>query len=156
MTGNTKPDPYHIVTFCRETLVDMLTSGCRLDAHEAAAIGEDVLSRANSFAALEQRTQDVLTAPFAEEVFGYEPAESPLRLKGAVTVVVRNSLLEEAHAHGPVEASGIRSITTIAAAHSRTFWPPGSRSQRPVPATTSSPASPRSTHVRGPAWQRWR
>ena len=37
-------------------------------------------------------------------------------LKGAVAVVVRSSLLEEAHAHGPVEAGSIQGITTLAAA----------------------------------------
>jgi len=37
-------------------------------------------------------------------------------LKGAVAVVVRSSLLEEAHSHGPVEAGGIEGITTMAAA----------------------------------------
>ena len=37
-------------------------------------------------------------------------------LKGAVAVVVRSSLLEEAHAHGPVEAGGVQGITTLAAA----------------------------------------
>jgi hypothetical protein len=37
-------------------------------------------------------------------------------LKGAVAVVVRSSLLEEAHSHGPVEAGGIEAITTMAAA----------------------------------------
>ena len=37
-------------------------------------------------------------------------------MKGAVAVVVRSSLLEEAHSHGPVEAGGIEGITTMAAA----------------------------------------
>jgi hypothetical protein len=54
----------------------------------------------------------VLTAPFAEEIARYEPASSSLALKGTVAVVVRSSLLKEAHAHGPVEAGGIQGITT--------------------------------------------
>ena len=55
-------------------------------------------------------------SPFAEEVAGYDPAGSPLELKGAVAVVVRSSLLEEVHSHGEVDAGGIKGITTMAAA----------------------------------------
>jgi hypothetical protein len=58
----------------------------------------------------------VLIAPFAEEITRYEPTGSSLTLKGAVAVVVRSSLLEEANSHGPAEADGIQGITTTAAA----------------------------------------
>jgi hypothetical protein len=44
----------------------------------------------------------VLIAPFVEEVAYYEPQSAPLQLRGTVAVVVRGSLLEEAHANGPV------------------------------------------------------
>ena len=52
-------------------------------------------------------------------------------LKGAVAVVVRSSLLEEAHAHGPVDASGIQGITTLAAAPLSHFL--AARRRNPVP-----------------------
>ena len=52
-------------------------------------------------------------------------------LKGAVAVVVRSSLLEEAHAHGPVEAGGIQAITTLAAAPLSHFL--AARRRNPVP-----------------------
>jgi hypothetical protein len=65
---------------------------------------------------LDDKSRDVLIAPFAEEIARYEPAGSSLMLKGAVAVIVRSSLLEEAHTHGPVEAGGIQGITTLAAA----------------------------------------
>jgi hypothetical protein len=48
------------------------------------------------------------TAPFVEEVAFYEPQSAPLPLRGTVAVVVRSSLLEEAHANGPVNAGGIQ------------------------------------------------
>jgi len=60
--------------------------------------------------------RDVLMAPSIEEVYGYEPRDSTLDHLGAVNVVVRNSLLEEAHANGPVTADDIRHMTTAAVA----------------------------------------
>jgi hypothetical protein len=71
----------------------------------------------------------VLISPFAED-FVYEPADSSVELKGAVAVVIRSSLLEEAHSHGPVEAAGIKGITTMAAAPLSHFL--AARRQRPV------------------------
>ena len=94
----------------------MLTGGCHVSTELAARIGDDILVRAESYAMLDDKSRDVLIAPFAEEIARYEPADSSLMLKGAVAVVVRSSLLEEAHAHGPVEAGGIQGITTLAAA----------------------------------------
>ena len=94
----------------------MLTDVCHVDTELAAQVGKDILARAESYAALDDTARNVLISPFAEEVAGYEPAGSSLELKGAVAVVVRSSLLEEAHSHGPVEAGGIKGITTMAAA----------------------------------------
>jgi hypothetical protein len=54
--------------------------------------------------------------PFIEEVFDHEPPEATLEMKAAVTVVVRNSLLEEAHTNGPLETGGILAVTTAATA----------------------------------------
>jgi hypothetical protein len=111
-----QPDPGHFERFCREIVPDLLTDVCHVDEEVAAQVGMDIRARAESYAALDDTARDVLMSPFAEEVAGYEPAGSPLQLKGAVAVVVRSSLLEEAHSHGPVEAGGIEGITTMAAA----------------------------------------
>ena len=111
-----EPDPGHFERFCRVIVPGILTDVCHVNEDLAARVGEDILIRAESYAALEDTARDVLISPFAEEVAGYEPADSPLELKGAVAVVVRSSLLEEAHSHGPVEAGGIEGITTMAAA----------------------------------------
>lgn len=111
-----QPDAALMPRFCDEILPSMLTKVCDVDTALAAAIGADVLSRARSFAALPDPVRDVLMTPFIEEVFDHDPPDTDLELKAAVTVVVRNSLLEEAHANGPVEAGGIQAITTAACA----------------------------------------
>ena len=111
-----EPDPGHFERFCNVVVPDLLTDVCHVGTELAARIGEDILARAESYAMLDDKARDVLIAPFAEEIARYEPAGSSLMLKGAVAVVVRSSLLEEAHAHGPVDAGGIQGITTLAAA----------------------------------------
>src|SRR5580658_2770233 len=105
-----QPDPGHFERFCREIVPALLTEVCHVDTELAAQVGEDIRVRAESYASLDDTARDALMAPFAEEVAGYEPAGSPLQLKGAVAVVVRSSLLEEAHSHGNVEAGGIQAI----------------------------------------------
>jgi hypothetical protein len=105
-----------MLRFCREVVPSMLTDGCGLDAAQAAAIGEDVLARALSFAALDDPDRDVLMVPFVEEVFDHEPPEATLEMRAAVAVVVRNSLFEEAHTNGPLNPGGIQAITTAATA----------------------------------------
>ncbi len=111
-----EPDPGHFERFCNVVVPDLLADVCHVSTELAARIGQDILARAESYAMLDDTARDVLIAPFAEEIATYEPADSSLMLKGAVAVVVRSSLLEEAHAHGPVEAGGIQGITTMAAA----------------------------------------
>jgi len=111
-----EPDPGHFERFCHVAVPDLLTEVCHVSTELAARIGDDILVRAESYAMLDDKSRDVLIAPFAEDIARYEPADSSLMLKGAVAVVVRSSLLEEAHAHGPVEAGGIQGITTLAAA----------------------------------------
>jgi hypothetical protein len=111
-----EPDPGHFEQFCNVVVPDLLTDVCHVSTELAARIGEDILARAESYALLDDKARDVLIAPFAEEIVNYEPASSSVMLKGAVAVVVRSSLLEEAHAHGPVDAGGIQAITTAAAA----------------------------------------
>jgi hypothetical protein len=110
----TNPDPNHMIKYCDELLPDLLTSACEVDEDLARRIGDDVLHRADALAALPTRDQDVLIAPFVEEVFDHKPLDSPLNLKAKVTLVVRNSLLEHAHHDGPLD-SGIITITEHAA-----------------------------------------
>ena len=133
--GQGEPDPEHFQRFCRTTMLEVLTDVCGVDAGLAAQVGEDILARGESYAALDDAARDVLMSPFAEEVAGYEPAACPLELKGAVAVVVRSSLLEQAHAQGPVDAGGIRGITTAAAAPLSHFL--AARSRHPVPVTSN-------------------
>jgi len=114
--GHGEPDPGHFERFFNVVVPDLLTGVCHVSTELAVQIREDILARAQSYAELGDTARDVLTAPFAEEVARYEPVGSPLALKGAVAVVVRSSLLEEAHSHGPVEAGGIQGITAMAAA----------------------------------------
>ncbi|MEV0132587.1 hypothetical protein AB0H83_29515 [Dactylosporangium sp. NPDC050688] len=108
------PNPNHMVKYCREVLPGMLTKACGVDADLAGRIGADVIQRAEAFAALSPGEQDGLIAPFVEEVFDHEPLDASLEIKAKVTVVVRNSLLEQAHHDGPL-TSGIIAVTKQAA-----------------------------------------
>ncbi len=102
--------------FCLEAMPSMLADACGVDAELAEVIGRDILARAEAFAVLDRTTQATLSASFVEEVAHYQPAEASARLKAAVCLVVRNSQLEEAHAHGPVNAGGIEVLTATATA----------------------------------------
>ena len=73
-----EPDPGHFELFCREMVPEMLTKW-EVSEELARRIGEDILARAGSFAALGQETQDVLIAPFVEEVAYYEPQSAHCR-----------------------------------------------------------------------------
>jgi hypothetical protein len=111
-----KPDATLMAAFCRDELPALLRDGHGVEPALAAAVGEDVLARAEAFAALASDAQNILTAPFLEEVFDYRPREALPHIKGAVAVVVRNSRLDELHAEdGPVGADGVKDITTKAA-----------------------------------------
>jgi hypothetical protein len=110
----TAPDPTLMVKYCRDVLPSMLIEACDVDEDLARRIGDNVLRRAEALAAFPQREQDVLIAPFVEEVFDHKPLESPLDLKAKVTLVVRNSLLEQARHDGPLDG-GIAPVTQYAA-----------------------------------------
>src|SRR5258708_35053814 len=110
------PSTTPMTVFCRVQLPMLLHEACDVDQPVAQQIGEDVLIRADAFAALDPGAQNTLTVPFVEEVSDYQPHEASPRMKPAVAVVVRNSRLEDAHADdGPVNAGGIEAITTMAA-----------------------------------------
>lgn len=143
-----EPNPEHFERFCHVIVPGILTDVCHVDNDLAAQVGEDIQVRAESYAALDDTARDVLMSPFAEEVFGYDPTDSPLDLRGAVAVVVRSSLLEETHSHGPVEAGGIKAITTRAAAPLSHFL--AARRRHPVVVTDNQFADLADTHLR--AW----
>jgi hypothetical protein len=146
-----EPDPGHFERFCNVVVPDLLTDVCHVSTELAAQIGEDILARAESYAVLDDTARDVLIAPFAEEIARYEPTGSSLVLKGAVAVVVRSSLLEEAHSHGPVEAGGIQGITSMAAAPLSHFL--AARRRNPVTVEhTCSRTSRTPGRAPGPAW----
>jgi hypothetical protein len=108
------PDPTLMIKFCREVMPGVLTDACDVKPDLAQLIGDDVLARAEAFAALPFSDHEVLVAPFVEEVFDHEPLDTSLGLRAMVTVVVRNSLLEQAHHDGDLN-SGIVVITRYAA-----------------------------------------
>ena len=92
----------------------LLVEECGLSKTQAKEIGEDILARANYLAALNVWQHRPLVAPFMEEVAGYDPRSAPWEHKAAVSVVVRSSLLEEAHVSGQVKADHLRALTTVA------------------------------------------
>jgi hypothetical protein len=110
----------------------MPTEACEVQQDLAYRIGEDILERAEAFAALAAEERDVLIAPFVEEVFEHEPLEGPLDLRGKVTVVVRNSLLQQAHHNGPLE-SGMGAVTRHATGRCPIFSRPDGASPSAMP-----------------------
>ncbi|MGJ3227105.1 hypothetical protein ACQEUV_17340 [Micromonospora aurantiaca (nom. illeg.)] len=110
----TEPDPAYMIKYCDEVLPKMLINACGVEPALADKIATDVMQRAEAFATLSDRAQDILIAPFVEETFDHRPVSAPLDLKAKVTLVVRNSLLEDAHHNGPVN-SGIKALTEHAA-----------------------------------------
>jgi hypothetical protein len=122
--------------YCDEILPSMLVDACGVDTELAHQIGVDVLDRAEAFAAQSAREQDVLVALFVEEVFDHEPLDASLGLKATVTVVVRNSLLEQAHHDGPL-GSGIIAVSRCAAGPLSHFM--AARRRQPVGRVTPGP-----------------
>jgi hypothetical protein len=107
------PDPGHMVRFCHEVLPGMLTEACGVAASDASLVAEDVLTRAEAVARLDRDSREIFAAPFFEESFSHEPDDASAWVKAMTTLVIRNSQLEDLHAHGPVNAGGITAITTF-------------------------------------------
>src|SRR5579859_986767 len=122
-----------MIDYCRDVVPTILIRDWATEASFASQIGEDILVRATAFADMPRRDQDVLIAPFVEEVFDHRPHGSPLDLKAKVTVVVRNGLLAQAHRDG-LPDSAIIAATERAAMPLSTFLsaPPTGRSPHPV------------------------
>lgn len=81
MRAMAEPDLAHMIQYCRHVLPGMLTEACGVEQGLAHRIGEDVLARAEAFAALDVVDQDVFIAPFVEEVFDHEPSDASLDLR---------------------------------------------------------------------------
>jgi hypothetical protein len=124
-------------SFTAELLPGWLVEACGVELAKAEAIGRDVLVRAEGLAALSPPDRNALIAPFIEEVVDYEPRRASLPLKAAVTVVLRNSLLEEEHAAQRVGANDVQVMTTVAAAPLAQLL--NARFQRPLSPLPDSP-----------------
>lgn len=98
--------------FCQEFLPEMLDEWGAPDL--GRRIGEDVMARADSYAASGPAARRVLRVPFLEEVSGYAPVEAPRHHLAQVCLVVRCSTLETAHADGSVQDGGLVGITDLA------------------------------------------
>lgn len=105
-------DPDAMRRYCQELLPELLVSACAVAAGDAERVAQDVLQRAEALCHLSYRSQEVIAAPFFEESFDHEPAGASFWTKAITTVIIRNGLLEELHADGPVVGSGIKGITT--------------------------------------------
>jgi len=106
------PDPGHMARFCREILPGMLVEACNVAAPYASRVAEDIMLRAEAAARLDRASCKILAAPFFEESFSHEPDEVSEWMKAITTLVIRNSQLEDLHAHGPINAGGITAVTT--------------------------------------------
>ncbi|MBN1173177.1 MAG: hypothetical protein JXA67_13470 [Micromonosporaceae bacterium] len=111
----TEPEPALMIKFCGEMLPTLLQDVCQVEPAAAASVGSEILDRADAFATLDRHDQDVLVGPFVEEAVDHVPADASLALKAAVTLVVRNSRLEDLHVRGLVSDGGLRAITEMAA-----------------------------------------
>jgi hypothetical protein len=80
-----QPSANRMRAFSHELLPDAIAEFDDMDAATARAIGEDVLHRAETFAALDRHTQETLTVPYAEDVVSYEPREAPIQLRPGST-----------------------------------------------------------------------
>src|SRR5260370_31045914 len=79
-----EPDPQHFERFCHAIVLEMLTDVCHVGTELATQVGDDILARGESYATLDDAARNALISPFAGAAAGYEPAASPLKLKGSV------------------------------------------------------------------------
>lgn len=89
-------------------------AGAGIDAVQAFAIAEDVAARAAAYAAGGRVSRHALRVPFLDDVAEFLPEEAPVGCRADVAVVVRNSLLEDAHAAGDLDDQALLHITYLA------------------------------------------
>jgi hypothetical protein len=141
----TDPDPAHMLHYCSTVVPDMLTTVCGVDVDLAHRIGCDILDRAEAFAALTASDQRVLIVPFLEEAAHHQPLDASVDSRAKVTVVVRYSLLEQAHHDGLLTSGAIVSLTRSAVGPLSHLL--AARHRNPIDHTgrTSSPGCPTAT-----------
>jgi hypothetical protein len=110
----TEPDPAHMLHYCSIVVPDVLTTVCGVDVDLAHRISDGILDRAEAFAALTTSDQRVLIVPFLEEAAHHQPLAASVDNRAKVTVVVRNSLLEQAHHAGLLTSGAIVPLTRSA------------------------------------------
>ncbi len=86
-----------------------------VQAEDAEEIGQDILHRAQWFRSIPDEDRKTLAAAFYEESFDHRPLNSSGWTKAFVTVVVRNSKLENAHSSGQISDVEIKQLTTMMA-----------------------------------------
>jgi hypothetical protein len=97
--------------YCCEVLPGMLEI-CEVPASDAERVVEDISSRAEAAARMNEVSLEILAAPFYEESFTHNPENAPAWMKAVTTLVIRNSRLEEMHADGGSVRGGQVAITT--------------------------------------------
>ena len=84
---------------------------CGVGPEQSAAVVTDIERRATDYAAGGRSSRRMLRVPFLDDVADFEPREAPLGVKADIAVVVRNSLLEDVHSHGPIDDPELLDIT---------------------------------------------
>ncbi|MDX6216305.1 MAG: hypothetical protein QOG99_1889, partial [Frankiales bacterium] len=85
-----------------------------LDDAETAAIVSDVEQRGRDYISGGRASRRALRVPFFDDVAEFQPDEAPIGCKADVAVVVRNSLLEHAHARSLVSDAKLLEVTYLA------------------------------------------
>jgi hypothetical protein len=99
--------------YLAETLPSLLSES-GVDADEAATIVADVEQRGHDYISGGRASRRALRVPFLDDVAEFAPDEAPIGCRADVAVVVRNSLLEEAHARGLVGDAKLFELTYLA------------------------------------------
>ena len=55
-----EPDPQHFERFCHAIVLEMLTDVCHVGTELATQVGDDILARGESYAALDDAARNVL------------------------------------------------------------------------------------------------
>lgn len=99
--------------YLAETLPSLLAEAGVSD-DEAAAIVADVEQRGRDYISGGGASRRALRVPFLDDVAEFMPEEAPIGCRADVAVVVRNSLLEDAHARSLVSDAKLVEITYLA------------------------------------------
>jgi hypothetical protein len=101
--------------FAIDVVPSMLVEVVGVPADVAESVGADIAARGLALAALDRHERRILSMPFFEETFYYDPEDAPDYLRAHVAVAVRNSALEHVHVEADLNEGGITALTTMAA-----------------------------------------